>query len=805
MKTTDLFDFSFVDREYEKKVFKKFISSSDKNILWIDGEHGVGKTTFLSHMLKFHTNFEFAYFDIKSSKNGEEIIEGFIKVIQKYAAKDFCSFLVKEYKSFYNNWGKVINDLSKLMPNNLNNIIPTILNTSNYVINQVDGREESISVVLKYINKISEKQNLFICIDNFSSCNQDIADIFFDIFKPLLENQHCRICIITASNDMNDEKRIQIRESIPYVSLNLVKFDKEIYFYQIMEPIFSMDNLSNDDIKYIYCKCDGKPHKLSVVISKLLDKDGIIYNNNMKKAEINKSTLQYVLSKEYIHYRPDDFTAVQKWIIFSFLCLYDGAPIQIVKELALYISQQNLLYKCYTEEMFHAELIKIIDHKQLLSDGQNLNICHDSDYIDYMDIFSSSNMMPIFSKNTYEFILNNSELMNREDLLCQHMRKANITSWQERNYLYGLNLYNSHQYFDAQKVFSFLLEQEEALSNQHLLLIAMNQYETGKYGDTIRIIEKIDISKLESSIEKFRLFYYWGRSIYNYDGNIEKAIDKLNCSKNYVNLQSKEYIEVQNLLQMYYMEIPDMFSNALDIFNQIRICYKGLYPDVWAKAMRGCHNFLKNNKEALSLLNEAHDCTCDMLERQYIKNTRGFVYARSGDFENAKKCFETAYEKIKKLKKHESSYAANNLAVCYMIEEKYTKAEEILLDALFWNKTNYCKIVLNVHLMLCECFLNHQSELEKYFSFLEAYINSSKPKDHIMCRKLYLNIAVVSKQLNNEITYNNYIKKAEKYIENTSSEWRFYAIQGHPQKPKPRNIYYNYAKFDPWFIVYAHD
>ena len=795
MNTTELFDFSFVDRAHEKEVFKKFILCSNKSILWIDGEHGVGKTAFLLHMLESNSNYKLARFDIKSNKNSEEILEGFINVIQKCSTQNFCSFLVKEYKSFYSHWGHVINDLSKLMPNNLNSVISAILNVSNFVVNQANGREESVSVVLKYLDRILDEQNLFICIDNFSNCNQDISNIFLDIFRSLLEKSSCRICIITTSNEMNDEKKIQIRESIPYTPLNLVKFDKEIFFYQIMEPIFLMDNLSND----------GKPQKLSVVISKLLDKDGIIYNNNRKKAEINKSKLQCILAKECIHYRAEDFTAIQKWILFSFLCLYDGVSIETVKKLALYISKNNFLYNCYTEEMFHAELIKLIDHKQLVSDGQNLNVCHDADFIDYMDIFSSSNVMSLFSKNTYEFLMNSPQLINREKLLCEHMRKANIPSWQEKNYLYGVSLYNTHQYFDAQKIFAFLLENEKLLNDQQLLLIALNQYETGKYKDTIDIIKKIDIDKLSETLDKFKLFYFWGKSIYNYNGKIDEAVDKLNQAIKYVDLQSREYIATQNLLQMYYWEIPDKCSKALDIFNEIRKSYKDLYPDIWASTMRGCHNFLNNKEEALNLLEEAFNCTTDELEKQYIVTTKGFVYVRSGDLENAKRCFEVAYEKIKKIKKHESSYVANNLAVCYMMEENYSKAKEILLDAIFWNKTNYCKIVLNVHLMICECFLNNSSDAERYFSFLETYINENHPKDSIMCRKIYLNMAVVSKQLGNIIIYKKLIKIVEKYIENTSSQWRFYAIQDHPKGSAPQNIYYSYAKFDPWFIVYAHD
>ena len=805
MNTTELFDFSFVDREREQIIFNNFILESPKTVLWIDGKRGVGKTQFVTYMVEQNVNFLYAYYDIKEDRKNEEILIEFIKMLQNLVSFDFCEFVRKEYKSFYDSLGSTIKDFSKSITNNISSITPILLDITNYVITKSNERRENVDIIRNYIEKILENKKLFICVDNFSRCNKDIVSIFCNIFMPFLERANCRICIITTTEDMDDEKRIRIRESVPNRIISIGRFKDQKYFYQIMNPIFEMNDFTEDEVEYIYHKCNGKPQKLSVIISKLLDRQGILYDSGRKKASINKKILQSILREEYINYDANDFNSVQKWIIFSFLCLYEGAYIHDVKELAMYIAERNLLFSGFTETKFNEELLTLIEHNKLCSDGNILETCHDSDYIDFMDIFATSGIYSIFSQISYEFLLTNNSLHIREDLICRHMREAQINAWEERNYLYGEKLFQQHQYYDAQKIFAYLLKEENFLNNKQLLLISINEYEVGHFESTINLMKKISINDLVDTVDKYNLVFYWGKSIYNYTGDISKAIEKLQEAKTYVSQNSKEYVKVQNLLQMYYIEVPGKQKCAFEIFNEIRCKFKNLYPDAWASTMRGCHNFLHNNDEALELLDEAINCTDDEIEHAYIETTKGFIYARKGNISTAKCCFENSYEKIKLMKHHESSYAANNLAVCYMIEGNYVMAREILQDALFWNKTNYCKIVLNVHLMLCEAFLKNKNDAEKYLNILQEYIDIAKPKDEVILRKVYLNLAVVSKQIDHEISFQKYIPKASKYVHGTSSEWRFSVIQQSTNGPQPKNLYYGFSLFDPWFLVYAHD
>ncbi len=803
MNTTDLFDFSFVDRDRERQIFNNFISNEAKNILWINGKRGVGKTQFILHMMHQNEDFAFIQYNIEADEKDDKILIDFIEKLQSLMNISFGKFVQQEYTSFYDNCGSLIKDLTANTIPSISNIVSILLDVSNYVLTKRNERRETIDVIENYIKCIIQRKKLLICVDNFSRCNKSLETIFLNVFKSFLDNTNCKVCIITTTEDMNDLKKLYIREFLPYIFIDLNGFEDYKFFYQILNPIFST-KFSVDDIKYINQKCEGSPQKLSVIISKLLDKNGIIWNEKAKKANLDKRILQEILRNEYIKYSKDDFNSKQKWVLFSFLCLYEKISIQEVKNLALYIAQKNILYASFTEEIFHEELLKLIEHNQLKSDGLLLYTAHDSDYIDYMDIFSLSEIQVIFSENTYEFLLKSKTLSNREDLICRHMRVAKIEGWRKRNFLYGEFLYQKHQFSDAQKVFDYLLDEPNILKDNQLLLIALNEYELGNYEITIEIIENISIDNFQNLIDKFNLFFYWGKSIYNYTGNILQAIQKLEEAVKFVSEDSKEFVNVQNILQMYYIEIPGQKNKAQIIFNSIRRKYKNLYPEIWSSTMRGCHNYLYDD-EALKLLEDAAVTTRDEIEYYYIKTTKGFVYIRMGNIEKAIDCFENSYDNLKIIKRHEASYAANDLAVCYMMKKDYPKAKDILEDALFWNKTNYGKIVIWVHLMICECFLKNKKSAEIYFGLLDEYINLKKPNDSIMLRKVYLNLAVASKMLGKDISYNNYMVAAEKFARNSSSEWRYKVMTHKINSPEPQNLYYQFSDFDPWFIVYAHD
>ena len=82
-----------------------------------------------------------------------------------------------------------------------------------------------------------------------------------------------------------------------------------------------------------------------------------------------------------------------------------------------------------------------------------------------------------------------------------------------------------------------------------------------------------------------------------------------------------------------------------------------------------------------------------------------------------------------------------------MLNNKYIEAKDVLQEALLWNRTDYGDIVLQNHLMMCCINLNQQQEAIPYYDYVNGYVNKNPNADIIMKRKLYMNLAIASKQL----------------------------------------------------------
>ena len=806
MNTTDLFKFQFVNRNREQDILNLFFSDKSENTLWIKGESGMGKTTFFNYVFKNWNEYNLCYLNINNTSNSASIMESFIIELQKYCDIDFLSIFKKNYKKFYNSIYKNTKDITSDLFPTIKTFISIILDVNYHIINCYDERKNSIDVIIDYIKLILTNKKLCICIDNFSRCDIETAKLFFQIFKTFAMEEKFRSCIITTTEDLNIDLKEEIQRNLPFRSVNIDKFDKYIYFYQILNPIFELQNFTSEDLNYLYNKCQGSPKKLATVISKMLDKDAIFLSNK-SKAKIKKEVLFSILNCEHIRFSEKDFTSIQKWIIFSYLCLSESANVEQVKDLALYISKKNLLYKGYNEDNFYNELRNLISEKVFCYDDNNnmLTTCHDLDYRELNDIFFNSPYKGIFTKYAYEFLKSSPYYSEKQELLCRNMRQANIIGWERINFCYGKILSKNKQFYDAQKIFMYLNDCFHKLYIMQQLFLALNSYETGNYKLAIEQLELIDVTQLQFKKAKYLYYLFLGKS-YNNIGDVVKAIDSLEKSLNETKENSKEYVQILNILHMYYYEIPEKRSLSFEFFNKIRVNYKSSFPQIWANTMRGCQNFLKN-EEALEILKEADSILEDDIEKAFIKTTRGFILVKQDNIEEAKKEFENACKIIKNFKIHEYSYAANDLAICYMLNREYQKAKDILIEALFWNRTNYGKIVIQTHLMICALYLHQETELKEYYGSLELYMESKMPRDPIINRKVYLNLAIVSTYCKEDIKKQFFYEKAGHFIKNTVSEWRYYKLKKEmcPNIIRPASKYETIEDFEPWFLIYAHD
>lgn len=805
MKSTELFDFRFVDRKKEKSIIEKFFSEHSGNTLWIKGGSGLGKTTFFNYVLRQQSTYSLCYINIGLESNSIEIISELIMELQKNSETHFLTQIKKKYKKFYNNAYKdTINITEEIFPQ-ISNIASAILDFGYTVVTWDEKHKNTTDLIVEYLAAILKDKRICICIDNFSRCDLKTAEVIYYIFKSFSTEENFRSCIITTSEDLQYPLQDSIYRNLPNKELEIKELDKYIYFCEILTPIFDLNEFQPEDIEYIYNKCNGSPQKLSTIISQLLEKNAIDFEKR-KKAKIDKKILVTLLQNENIRFKDSDFSSLQKWIIFSYMCQEKVVKIEYLESLALYISKRFSLYQTYGKENFNNELLNLIDNKVLKYNPDNtITYCHDADYRDLMDIFNSSPFKGMFSQYSYEFFLNCENFSHKKGLLCKHAQEAKIANWKHLNFTYGKKCSKEGRIFEAQKIFARLSDEFHQLHVMQQLFIALNSYETGNYKLTIQQLEAITYEKLKFDMAQYYYYFYLGKSYYNV-GNIHKAIDMLKTALTVVTKDSEKYVLTLNVLHMYYFEIADKVEQSRIIFEYIQKNFKEKFPEIWANTIRGCHNFL-NNQDALNNLKEAEEILSNELEKAFVKTTIGFVQIKCDEFDLAQQYFQEAYEVIRNIKIHESSYVANNLALCHMIKNDYLRAKEFLTEALLWNRTDYANLVIQNNLMMCYIFLKQYAEAEDCYEYLKKYIEKQNP-DPILNRKVYLNLAIASKLLDKHLAYNEYIKKAREFVLNTSSEWRYYCLIGESEKhinKRPVCKYNLITSFDPWFLIYAHD
>ena len=275
------------------------------------------------------------------------------------------SSVKEKYKHFYNNtYQKTKKITSELFPE-IGNIASMILDTGYYAVTITDENRSTVDIINDYIALILNNKKLCLCIDNFSRCDIEVAQIFFQIIKKFIQEENFKSCIITTSEDLSNELKDAIYHNLPWKKIDINKLKKFDYFYQILNPIFIMDDFSDEDLNYIYLKCNGSPKKLSTIISKLLEKNGITLASTGKSI-IDKNILFSILQSDHIKFEETDFSSEQKWIIFSYLSLYEKVPVLWLKNLAIYISEKFFLYHTYDERIFEKELLGLIENKILV-------------------------------------------------------------------------------------------------------------------------------------------------------------------------------------------------------------------------------------------------------------------------------------------------------------------------------------------------------------------------------------------------------------------------------------------------------
>lgn len=820
----DILNFEFIDRYHEQAAFKKYILDSDNKLLWIKGKRGIGKTSFINHVVK-HIDKPYILINNKIESSKENLLEPFLYNIQEVCQYGFNEYIKKNYKEFFHIF--LENTTSKIEESNL--IISTVVNFllegnnkfNNYLNN--NNAYNPYTVICKYIDSIIEKKPLLIIFDNFTRTDIKSVNIILDIIRNYIGNNsaNIRFCIITTLDDVTEidnEVNKLLYRTIPFNELIIEKFNNPIWFMEILGSKFDNTLLDKRNIEYIYNKCDGIPEHLVILLQNIIADPQSLFNNGYFGC--GKDKFNALLKSKPITLDIKNLSNLKQIFLFLVVCIGKPIDIFLLKKIMDFLSSTIYLFNLLKDTKFNDVINELIDSKILKwSENNTLIFDHDSLYIDVKSNLQSSPLAPQIYSKLYEYFTANENIIidtygyNAEEieaLIIDYAYFSKIPTWENLNINYGIKLYNKGFYnkssiiFD--RVFNFIVAPD--FDDKIRYIIADTFFLDGRYQRAYEILECIISDTFnDNGILLYKYYFLLGKC-QNILGEKQNALDNFKLALKHIEKDSFYYVRLLDLIHLTLTEIPGKFDKAKEIFIYIKENYEKKEPLAWAKVMKGCCNFYKS-KDSLELLNKALEIDIqfkDDFEIAYVKNSIGFVYLRNGDIKKAESIFDEAKDILLKKDIHESVYPMNNLAICYMLNERYEDAIQCLLGALLWSSTPYSYYTINCHLLICYAYTNAKNRTEKILEMLESYIKHPDKFDNVVLRKVYMTLGYAHKILGNTIQSGVFFKMAEPYVQNTSSSYR-YMKEMHKNNPdllKYNNNKYYTDKFEPWVLIHAH-
>ena len=209
MLNTDVFKFEFVNRMRERKIVDNFIGNFKENVgyaLWINGKNGVGKSFFLTEYIVSQKGFSSIYVNMKAGCNApSSYLKELIYQISKTADLNFISYLRTDYKSVIKIGQKTVNKLLSLTDLDDTGIEELTSSLADYFINKQDEKENTTTVVKKYLMQALKKcERLVVIFDNFSQCDVSSIDVIASLTHEFLNNESIRFIFSTTKEDLDN-------------------------------------------------------------------------------------------------------------------------------------------------------------------------------------------------------------------------------------------------------------------------------------------------------------------------------------------------------------------------------------------------------------------------------------------------------------------------------------------------------------------------------------------------------------------------------------------------------------------------
>lgn len=834
MLNTDIFKFEFVDRTEERREIDEYLldfSSSLNYALWIHGERGTGKSFFLTEYIMAKKDFTSVYvnIEIKNISPGD-YLKIFINQLNSAANLKFTSYLRANYKSIATIGQKAVNlvlNLVDLDDLGLNDFCSSI---TNYFISKQGEKENTVSVIKKYITEALKKcDKIVFLLDNFSQCDVMSLDIIISVIHELLYNTRIKFVICTTDDDLKSRFDIKsiLAQKIPNKPMLISPFRQKHLFARMIENTFELEESDIKLLSQTFELCHGIPQRFKEILINLYATQGIVIDGD--KAQFVLDTFNRQLVKGSISFDIDALCQKQKGVktILQIVALWGGPiPSTILYDFFTFFADIDPI-PLFKDEI--TQSLNILEELHILTrtyDEHTISFQfeHDSLKLAIVKYFNDDRAVSFLHYSIYEYLMRLKEITHSfywrryyQSLLAYHSFAAQADKWIDYNYSYGYYFFEKDMFKEAEVVFLRLETVIPSLSGLQLLTMGITFFYCGQYHKAEDILSNIQSRNLINNFsleQKIKLFIFQARARSCILDN-KRALEAINHAERLYVQDNRLRMMILGTKQSVLFLTPGGFQEAKSLFDDLAT--ENLEIHEMAHIYQSAMDYYEGEKskkyltKGLLLARRFSDYTTE----GKILNNIGFEYLRCGNYNKSKDFFEKSILILKEIQPHEQTFPYSNLAVLHMIFGNWEEALNNIAEALFWNKSDYASLVLKTNRMLCYYFSDNK-QWEKIYRKLFEYINLTHDVDDKIYKKICINMALLAwkrKDLDEGIII---LERCRPHLE---MEWPHgkYRFLNLYQKLTGRKVnlslppeacyskYYCELEFEPWLLNFSHD
>lgn len=825
MKSTNLFQFPFTDRTAEREKLSDFIKSEhNTNILWINGNHGIGKTFFLDNVLSEYTDYHIVKVSVDPEIESPGYLKELVLSLQQASGIKFNKFIKTNFKSILSIAKNVVVQLLKVNNLELEDLMEAIFDSSRLFVDNNDAKQSSEKTIEKYILHITNKKKTLLVLDNFTYCEKKSLMIIGTILIAFRNNPGVKFIIVTSEDDDVNTRRVlnYISENISCIPFPMQALSEPIYFYQIIANIFELDGrTANEMVECIFQLCEGNPSRLKTVIQNLLfTKDAISFSEMDLKAHLNTDKLQeYILSKS-TDIDLSLLNETQNFILQIISSFGEHMTVYVLKELFSFLTSKMHLGIPAAEYIFDNELNRLVSSdilKAMEKTGDfQISIGNDLTFF-YLSIVMRKKLNRYqLSNYIFQYLLEQQAMLHNfysndqiNSLIALHSYLGKRADWKDINYRIGLIKYQKGLIAEACICFKRIIPDIDSLNEEQKLIIAECCYNNGEYDLAMDILKNIIPGKIRDD-QRYNYNYLYGRVCFikmqtsQAERFFRNAVD--------VSIDDNNAIAAYNMIHLSILESDSDRSKAQEIFDQTIKRYPSK-PPAMAQLLKCC-TYYYSGKKSLQYLTQALELaqqSQDTLNEAYIYNSLGIEYFRTGQQSSGCENLYLAKNILENLRPHEMAYPLCNLASCALHTKHYNHALKYLTEAEFWATSPYIKIVNKVLTFSCYNLQKEDNECRKRADWLLNYINDTLIQDPTVIRKICISLAIYYNRVGDFELAKFCIQKAYPLLKRTVSEYRGTTLMNQlcgtdyeiPCAPHD-SIYYKTLEFEPWLTYISH-